>query len=228
MERNRLRAIESERRKIQDMAVKQVQRLAAEYDPSGAMFNIGPVVKMEDGTVRSLESLRKREERLAAKTAKESGYEDVIVPSVQCLHSSNQTPSTTQVLDQIFIDPGRAGVLGLNTNGKKMSKTQLKKLAALAPRPPPPKPTIPQHISISESEENWLNLWDLDDNELGRRITREKKHKAAQRKALRLKQQAGKVERRAARDEKRKVYRDLKMTWKVIKGKLCAERLENN
>ena len=101
---------------------------------------------------------------------------------------------------------------------KSMSKTQQKKLAALAPRPPPPKPVIPENVLIPDGEEDWLALWDLSDYQLERRVLREKKSKAAERKALRLKQQSGKFERREARDEKRKVYRDIKLTWKAIKG----------
>ena len=94
----------------------------------------------------------------------------------------------------------------------------MKKLAKFEPRPPPPRPVIPEHISRFEGEEDWLSLWDLEDIDLERRVIREKRRRAAERKALRTKQQSGKVERRMARDEKRKVYRDIKLKWKSIKG----------
>lgn len=100
----------------------------------------------------------------------------------------------------------------------RLSKTQQKKRAALELRPPPPKPAIPEGISIPKGEENWLELWNLPDDQLERRVLKEKRRKAAERKALRVKQQSGKAERRVARDEKRRVYRDIKLTWKAIKG----------
>ena len=105
-----------------------------------------------------------------------------------------------------------------------MSKTQQKKLEALKPRPPPPKPVLPEGIFIPEGEENFLELWDLPDTELERRVLREKRRKAAARKALRIKQQSGKAERRMARDEKRRVYRDIKLVWKTIKEHQVRER----
>ena len=54
-------------------------------------------------------------------------------------------------------------------------------------------------------------------------MIREKRREAAARKALRVKQQSGKVERRMARDEKRRVYRGLKLEWGAIKGTSMAE-----
>ena len=76
---------------------------------------------------------------------------------------------------------------------------------------------IPKGIKIPEGEEDWLSLWDLPDEELGRRLVREKRRKAAERKALRERQKADKTERRAARDERRWVYRDFKSEWKKTK-----------
>lgn len=107
---------------------------------------------------------------------------------------------------------------GSQLSARHTSKKQLKKRVALEPRPPPPKPILPPHVTIPGGEENWLALWDLPDEQLERRITREKKRKAAERKALRVKQKSGKAERRIARDEKRRVYRDIKLEWKAIKG----------
>ena len=103
-----------------------------------------------------------------------------------------------------------------------LSKSQQKKRGALEIRPPPPKPIIPENIPIPDGEENWLALWDLPDEQLERRVLREKKRKAAERKALRMKQKSGKAERREARDEKRRVYREIKLTWKAIKGRIIC------
>ena len=221
-ERNRLRAIQSERRVIWSEALKQAQRLAAVHDPTGSMFNIGPVVIQQDGSVLSLETIRRREEREASKRDGSSAL----------LETTVDHKGTPRVLDPVKTENTEIGfVSGVNPERlaqmdlcqhtqpvKNMSKTQQKKLANFEPRPPPSKPIIPQGIHIPDGEENWLELWDLPDEDVERRVLRAKKRKAATRKALRVKQQTGKVERRAARDEKRKVYRDLKNTWKSIKG----------
>lgn len=184
------------------------------------MFNIGPVVIQEDGSVTSLETIRRREERKAATVTgiAETGVTDETAGQDQ--KNSVGSFTITSVPQPGGIDPTRLAQMNqqIEPAARKMSKTQQKKLASLQPRPPPPKPVIPEGISLPEGEESWLALWDLTDAELERRFARGKKRKAAERKALRVKQQSGKVERRAARDEKRRVYRDLKMTWKVIKG----------
>ena len=62
----------------------------------------------------------------------------------------------------------------------RLGKSQQKKRAKHEPRPPPPKPTIPEGISVPESEESLIALWDLPDHELERRTNREKKRKAAE------------------------------------------------
>ncbi|KAL8857043.1 MAG: hypothetical protein Q9178_006335 [Gyalolechia marmorata] len=49
------------------------------------------------------------------------------------------------------------------------------------------------------------------------------KRKAAERKALRIAQQTGKGERREARDEEMRVYRDIKLIWKVIREQYVKE-----
>ena len=46
---------------------------------------------------------------------------------------------------------------------------------------------------------------------------RAKKRAAKERKELRIRQKSGKAERRAARDEKRRVYREMKQSWKVFR-----------
>jgi len=126
----------------------------------------------------------------------------------------------TKLSFESVINPERRAQIDIGQHlqqGTKISKSQQRKLAKFEPRPPPPKPVIPAGVQVPDSEENWLDLWDLPDVEVERRVLRARKRKAAARKALRVKQQSGKVERRAARDEKRKVYRDLKNTWKSIK-----------
>jgi len=205
--------------------------LAAVHDLSGATFNVGPVTTQEDGTVIALETLRKRQEKAAAKLAEHVAVGDGNIERTQdpelvrdqVLKST--TSSDASVVLRNGINPDRLALMDVgkpSQPAKKMSKTQQKKTEALAPRPAPPKPVIPRGVPLPEGEENWLALWDLSDEQLERRVMREKKRKAAERKALRVKQQEGKAERRAARDEKRRVYREIKLTWKAIKGRTIS------
>lgn len=224
MDRNRLRDIENERRKIRTEAIRQAERLAAEHDPGGVSFNVAPVMMQKDGRVISLETLRKRQEKAALEEAKTDGLK--IEPTANKLKSSSQLVDISNQACLTAIPNGmnpdrfaRMNVAKSDLNTTGMSKTQLKKKAALAPRPPPPKPIIPEGISIPTGEENWLALWDLSDHQLESRVIKEKKKNAANRKTLRVKQQTGKVERRMARDEKRRVYREIRLTWKAINGK---------
>ncbi len=236
-ERNRLRDIEGERRRIWQEAVRQVQRLAAIHDPSGAIFNLGPVVKLEDGTVISEETLRRREQRAQEKAAAErvktentvdeapathSAGNDTVPPAATATTNSNPISSSGIKLGHLT----RIDAENPPKSVRGLSKSQQKKRAALETRPPPPKPTIPENIPIPDGEENWLALWDLTDEQLERRVLREKKRKAAERKALRIKQKSGKAERREARDEKRRVYREIKLTWKAIKGIIICTKMD--
>ena len=227
-ERNRLRDIEGERRKIWQEAIRQAQRLAAVHDPSGAMFNVGRVIVQEDGSVITQEILQRREQRALEKAAanKEGATDKAEDPISGPEVNGNEiqmnvvSPTKTQLLEN-GINPDRfARIEAANAQNppSRVSKSQLKKRKQWEPRPPPPKPIIPEGIAVPEGEENWVALWDLPDDELERRTIRAKRRKAADRKALRVRQQSGKAERRIARDEKRKVYRDIKLTWKTIKG----------
>ncbi|KAL8879932.1 MAG: hypothetical protein Q9198_002552 [Flavoplaca austrocitrina] len=222
-ERNRLRDIEAERGRIQTAAIKQVQKLAAVHDPSGDTFNIGPVVRRDDGLVVSAQAARKRLERDAARAAAQSALGEQVkgTESEQQPHLAGKRPTSKPDSlfqeDQFNVHPGRMPQI-------EDRSARAQKHSCLQPRPPPPKPRIPDSISLPDGEQNWLALWDLSDGEIERRIMRSKKGKAAERKALRIAQQSGKSERREARDEKRKVYRDIKLIWKVIREQHVKER----
>ena len=225
-ERNRRREIEGERRKIWQEAVRQAQRLAAVHDQSGAMFNVGPVVTQEDGTVISQDTLRRRQEKALERVTTEQIREGGCTKSAPNVPEVRDTevPASISTNPPAFsnsINPDRLAHIEAVVSQPPpsgLSKNQQKKRAALEPRPPPPKPTLPQAVSIPGGEVNWLELWDLPDDQLEKRVLKAKKRKAAERKALRVQQKSGKAERRIARDEKRRVYRDIKLTWKVIKG----------
>ncbi|KAL8784586.1 MAG: hypothetical protein Q9195_008987 [Heterodermia aff. obscurata] len=219
-ERNRLRAITTERNAIWTGAVRQAERLAAEHDPSGATFNVGPVVKQEDGTVISVEILKRREEGKARRAAEAAAKEEAAANGKINGAEPNGNLAKPENYVQMELDKKK--------RPQGMSKTQQKKLEALKPREPPQKPVIPEGYSIPEGEENLVALWDLTDPELERRVLREKRRKAASRKALRVKQKSGKAERRMARDEKRRVYRDIKLSWKTIKEAQVHERTRLN
>ena len=163
-------------------------------------------MQQEDGLVVSVESIRSRHIREAAKAT---------ANTLPVEKTDAENSMTSDGITQIE-DPDRTQKL------KKLSKSQQQKRAALQPYLPPLKPKIPEGVSVPDGEENWLALWDLADDHIERRILRAKRKKAAERKALRVKQQSGKADRREARDEKRKVYKDIKLIWKSIKGQLFS------
>ena len=213
--RNQLQAIQQERRQIHSSAICMVQRLAAVYDPSGALFNVGPVLTLEDGRVVSVEAMERKREREEQKATKPTNAADEPAGSAT---QNVIAPEIDQSYTQNNIHHERQQMMEDKKPGHTLSKTQQRKQALLAPRPPPPKPRIPEGIDIpSDEEENWLELWDIDDNECERRVVRKKNKAARERKEFRQQQKSGKAERRAARDEKRKVYREVKQSWQVMR-----------
>lgn len=116
-------------------------------------------------------------------TAKEhlNGFADTDVPS----NKERGHKSFFQGIDQHGIartrDPKGKHI-------KQMSrKSQQSKHAVEQNIPPPPKPTIPDGVSIPDGEHNWLALWDISDEQIERRIMEKRNTKAAERKALRVK-----------------------------------------
>ncbi|KAL9105894.1 MAG: hypothetical protein Q9227_009005 [Pyrenula ochraceoflavens] len=224
--RNKLRAIEMERRKIQANAVRMVQRVAAVHDPSGKTFNVEPVTLLEDGcviTLRALERRREKAEQKAEKAAAEEAAKAEIEAEAR-QHTAEQKPDLVQIAETgvhyVPQDQLKKLVQAKLQKPRKgpVSKAQQRKQALNEPRPPPPKPTVPEGIELpDDEEENWLGMWDLPDDDLDRRVVRAKRRAQRERKDLRVRQKAGKAERRAARDEKRRVYRDLKQSWKTIR-----------
>lgn len=213
-----------ERRTIRQNAIKQAERLAAVHDPTGKSFNVGAVTTLPDGQVITVQALAKRKER---KAAKEPG---ALQGEKRLTNDKSQvvekTPSESQPLIPHGMNPARFAILARSygTSAQSNSKTQPRKLEPLIPASAPPKPVMPDGVSIPEGEENWLALWDLSDHGIGKRILREKKRKAAEEKAFRAQSQAAKVQRRAARDEERKVYRQFKEERKAIKCGLNEAR----
>jgi hypothetical protein len=201
------------------------QRLAAVHDPSGATFNVSPVVTLEDGRVTTVEALDRKREREAQKAAEHQVTEENGKAATESPGDAKTTgvhPVSVFTLQHGNVNNDRMQMIQSqneqSSQTRTLSKNQQKKQAETAPRPPLPKPFIPDGIDIpSDEEENWLELWDLDNGELERRVLRAKKRAAAERKEFRQQQKSGKAERRAARDEKRRVYRDIKQSWQVIR-----------
>lgn len=196
------------------------QRLAAIHDPSGVKFNVSPVVILEDGRVTTTEALERKKAREAQKAAEQNGEE--ISGSSSEAKANGTHPASQPEQRHGNVNDDRMQIIESqmqqSSQTRTLSKTQQKKQAEFAPRPPPPKPTIPEGIEIpSDEEENWIELWDLDNGELEGRVLRAKKRAARERKEFRQQQKSGKAERRAARDEKRRVYRDIKVSWQVIR-----------
>ena len=191
------------------------QRLAAIHDPSGVKFNVKPVTTLEDGRVVTLESIERKKEREALRHAQIEAAESATANNSVTVDPQEAADTATASAGWQQCDRPSQFCANGHTHRTKMpqkrtsglSKTQQKKMEQNAPRPPPPKPTIPEGIEIPEDEpEDWIKLWDLPDEELERRVVRAKRRAARERKELRMKQKAGKAERRAARDEKRRVY----------------------
>ena len=199
------------------------RRLAAVHDPSGVSFNVQPVTILEDGRVTTLEALERKKERQAQREAEARAEADnAPAQSNSDIEDERAAAQAALVADNPLLNPERMKALIDAKMPQKqrtgMSKTAQKKRESYAPRPPPPKPTIPEGIDVpSDEEENWLELWDLPDGDLERRVMRAKKRAARARKELRIRQKQGKAERRAARDEKRRVYREIKQSWKIIR-----------
>ena len=180
--------------------MQQVRELAALHDPTGEMFNIGPVILTEDGKVRSADGAK----RWMVKQFKKRIANGEVVEDLRKRRESVVGHE---------VDQERVPV---NREAKVKGESKPNGLLQL------PKPHIPDGLGIPKADEDWVALWDITDAEIETRLARAKRKAAAGRKALRTAQQAGKLERRAARDEKRKVYKELKETWKVIKGEMVA------
>ncbi len=184
------------------------------------MFNVSPVVTLEDGRVITVEALERKKQREALKAAEENGEATAKPP--QDPQVSGVPPVSQPALQHGNVNSDRVQMIESQiqqtSQTRPLSKNQQKKQAEAVSRPSLPKPTIPKGIDLpSDAEENWLELWDLDNGELERRVLRAKKRAARERKEFRQQQKSGKAERRAARDEKRRVYRDIKQSWQVIR-----------
>lgn len=209
IERNRRSVVELERCNIYREAVAHAARLPPAHDPNGKMFNVGPVVVLDNKKVDSVDALGRRATLQTERAASPSNGK------------TSSTPNHTSMADSMDgIHPERRKLIcdSLGPRAKHLIRGPQKKPPSLEKRPPPPKPVIPEGIEIPAGEKNWPLLWDLSGGEIEHRVVREKSRKTAERKALRQKEKAGKAERKAVRNERRKVYREKRPEWQAIKG----------
>ena len=85
----------------------------------------------------------------------------------------------------------------------RISKKQLQRQEQLEPQPVPPKPVIPEGISLPEGEEDLLALWDITDEQITKRLANQKREKAQSRKQLIKIQQENKKLNKALKIRKR-------------------------
>ena len=205
-DRNRIRALDSERNKIRAAAVHQAERLAAKHDPTGKTFNVGEVVVLEDGSVQSKEALAIIEERKALKEAERAAKQAGV---------NSARPAQIQASAEEKSAKG------------SISKKQLKRQTELQSRPTPPRPVLPEGISLAEGEENFIALWDITDEEIHKRMSNEKRKRSTERKALRRKQKDEKRLNQAMKLLKRQTENRGEKWDKVEGRKIVLKQLED-
>lgn len=218
-DRNHQRAIDMERRAIQEGAVRQAEKLASIHDLSGKMFNVGEMVIMPDGNVKSKDKLLQLEETKRKRAERENTWNE------QKRLADEAFQSAKAALQERYAASGRELTVqeikrlrGQNMPPRKISKKQQARQEALAPRSTPPKPIIPEGFSIPEGEEDFLALWDATDADLIKRINARKKEKKMAAKALRQVQKEKKKFNRAMKELKKQCARD-GILWDEAKAK---------
>lgn len=196
-DRNKQRAIDLERWKIWTAAIAQCERLAAKHDSSGKLFNVGEVVVLPDGKVRSKEAITRaqeakekrdaeRREAEAEKAAREAAKKALKEGKLPAAVAEGVNPARQALIQNLE-------AVGGSANKKTLSNAQRKRQELYAPKPVPPKPVLPEGYSLPEGEEDFLSLWDITDEAIQARIIKEKSQKGMERRALRKAQKAQQV-----------------------------------
>ena len=223
------RAIDLERHKIRSEAVRQAERLAATHDPSGKSFNVGEVVVLPDGQVRSKESIAKAEETRVRKAQQDKEAREAeeayklrqkeMKEQRKSFLEARKSEGTDEnmairlweaeqrkiLAENPIKNPDQARFIEVvNRQGlvqiQKISKKQLQRREQLQPKPVPPRPVIPEGIMLPEGEVNLIELWDITDQQITARLREQKKAKS----------QAGK-DLRAVQKEQKKFNRAMKV-----------------
>merc|ERR1712093_775731 len=203
-DRNKQRAIDLERQKIRADAVKQAERLSAIHDPSGKIFNVGEITILPGGVVNSKEGMRRAAE---AKERKEAEGKDIEKRYKDAEKAAKfEAEEAQRAIDQGLPAPTRYPAKEALKNMQRpmrISKKQLQRQEQLEPQPVPPKPVIPDGISLPEGEEDLLALWDITDEQITKRLANQKREKAQSRKQLIKIQQENKKLNKALKIRKR-------------------------
>jgi hypothetical protein len=220
-----------ERQKIRFEAVRQAERLAAILDPTGKMFNVGEVIVMPDGQVKSKEAIERAAE---AKKQKEMDAlaekaENIRIAEEKAKYKKEKLAAkregreppprpdyapklALQSAASVYGNGGQPAYGGQQMRSnqqtgtqakRKISKKQQQRLEMLKPKPVPPKPVIPEGIALPEGEENLLKLWDITDEEIAKRLRSKKKEKIIAGKTLRKIQKEQKKFNRAMKVRKK-------------------------
>ncbi|KAH7409060.1 small acidic protein family-domain-containing protein [Cadophora sp. MPI-SDFR-AT-0126] len=206
-DRNKQRAIDLERQRIRADAVKQAEHLAAIHDPSGKMFNVGEIIILPGGIVKSKEGMRKAAEAKEQKD-REEGERNAIekrckdAEMAAKLEAEEAQRAVDHGLPAPTHFPAKEALKSMQ-RPKKISKKQLHRQEQLKPQPIPPKPVIPEGISLPEGEEDLLALWDITDEQILKRLADRKREKAKSRKQLIKIQQENKKLNKALKVRKR-------------------------
>ncbi|KAH8588412.1 small acidic protein family-domain-containing protein [Bisporella sp. PMI_857] len=201
-ERNKLRDVEIERNKIRHAAVRQAENLAGKHDLSGKLFNVGEVIIMPDGQVKSVEALQRiaglKTQRAAERKAREERKAAAELAGKSIKQGKLPLTSTTTSTTLEGVNPQRQDLIeslksmANPAHHPRISNRQRRKQELLNPRIAPPKPFLPEGYFLPKGEENFIALWDITDEEIQKRLYDAKKRKERERKALRDEQQVQK------------------------------------
>lgn len=182
------------------------------------MFNVGEMIKMPDGQIKSKDKLRDSEEAKARRAKEEADFNEQVKKvkdafnearaKMEAQYAADGREMTTQQVQRLrqqYPIPAR------------ISNKQRARQEALAPRPTPPKPIIPEGFSIPEGEEDLLALWDITDEDIVKRINHRKKEKAMAARELRRIQKEKKKFNRAMKMLKKQCAHD-GVLWDPVKA----------
>jgi hypothetical protein len=185
------------------------------------MFNVGEVVVMPDGQVKSKDAIKKAAEMKAQReieaavekaeniriTAEKAKYKEEKLQAKRDGREPPPRPSFAPATNlqgaASFYGGGEVANKNQQPKVSRLSKKQQRRIEMLKPKPVPPKPVIPEGISLPEGEEDLLALWDITDEEIQRRLKVKKKEKIQAGKNLRKIQKEQKKFNRAMKVRKK-------------------------
>ncbi|KAI9046564.1 hypothetical protein LZ554_009309 [Drepanopeziza brunnea f. sp. 'monogermtubi'] len=212
-ERNKQRAIDVERLKIRNAAVRQAERLAAIHDPSGKTFNVGEIITLPGGIIKTKEAIRKaaeaaeqKEKEEAERKAADLRYKNAELAAKLEAEEARKAAEEGRPVPTRF--PAKEALKGMK-RPKRISKKKLQRQEMLKRlQETPPKPIIPAGISLPEGEENMLALWDISDTDIMKRLHEQKKQKTLARKDLKKIQKEAKKLKKELKIRKRQAEKE--------------------